>query len=997
MTVGLTLFGAPTIAVGGKSVALRFERRTQLLVYLALKRSWVARAELAALLWPGQSSQLTYTNLRKALYRLQDLPGVTRIEMQSGALRLEARTDVHDFETALREQRIADALTLHQGDLLAGFDDDGNEAWSGWMHFERDRLRSAWRAAAAQRLSGEVAATEAVDLAARLLDADPLDESVLRLYIEWLVRAGQVARARQAYNAFVARLRDELGLEPGAELRSLQKLFDAAATLAASAPEARATAVDEGFMGRIVELRRIATLMAQDDCRLLCVIGPGGIGKTSLARRAMDQLAPSFADGAALVPLDDLSAAEELGGRIAHELDIALKGAAEPMEQVAAALAERHMLLVLDNFEQLVDGARRLEALLAACPRLKLLVTSRVRLALVNEWLLPLDGLACPDDEDQDRIEAFDAARLFIRAAHRVNPDLVPTAEASAIVDICRQVEGLPLALELAASWTRVLSCEAIAAELRQGSELLQASDAARPARHASVEAVFEESWRLLGDRERHALARLSVFRGGFTPAIARAVSGVQLPVLAALVDKSLVRKDGARCVLHPLVQQFARIKLEQGGDAQDCAAAHSRHFLRYLADASHRVRNAEPQILGEIDAEFENVRMAWRFAMKHGPADALARAAYALMTYCEHRGRRPEGLELLHKAMHSESVAVHPEFVPLLAAHAAWMAYRLDRYAEAEALGTLAMEAKRPAGRRPGDPNLAFRAATVLGASSARLGRSDEAHRRFRRALELAKKSGSPFDIASALDNLGIIARERGDLDEALRLYREALRKHREVGDAGGAALCLNNQGVVHILRRDLDAASDVLREASQLCERHGLPSTRVMVEVNLANVAMYRDDPELAVRHARQALELSSQTGQRANAVEARHALVWAALRQGDLATARSELAAATTVAIALGRPALLVAAVRLFAEVLAAQGLPDAAVRVMRLVLQRTELVGVEREEAERQMQSWGASAAATEAWDGPPLNELALRIIAEAGHAYAPLISELRVSR
>ena len=290
MTVGLTLFGAPTIAFGGKSVALGFERRTQLLVYLALKRSWVTRAELAALLWPDQNSKLASTNLRKALHRLQGLPGAGRIEVQPGAMRFEARTDVHDFETALREQRIADALALHHGDLLAGFDDDSNEAWSRWMHFERDRLRSAWRAAAAQHLGGEVAATEAVDLAARLLDADPLDESALRLYVEWLVRAGQVARARQAYNAFVARLRDELGLAPGAELRSLQKLFDAAA-VAVRVPEAKAATVDEGFVGRVVELRRIAALMTQDDCRLLCVIGPGGIGKTSLARRAMDQLA----------------------------------------------------------------------------------------------------------------------------------------------------------------------------------------------------------------------------------------------------------------------------------------------------------------------------------------------------------------------------------------------------------------------------------------------------------------------------------------------------------------------------------------------------------------------------------------------------------------------------------------------------------------------------------------------------------------------------------
>jgi tetratricopeptide (TPR) repeat protein len=381
---------------------------------------------------------------------------------------------------------------------------------------------------------------------------------------------------------------------------------------------------------------------------------------------------------------------------------------------------------------------------------------------------------------------------------------------------------------------------------------------------------------------------------------------------------------------------------------------------------------------------------------VKHGPADDLVRAVYCLMSYCDHRGRRLDGLELMQKAMQGDCMANHPKFVAALAACAAWMAYRLDRYGEAEVLGKKALEGGIDS-RRPGGAKAGFRAATVLGAACLRLGRSDEAQGWLREALELAKKTGDPHDIASALDNLGIVARGRGDLDEALKLYRQALQKHRELGDAGNMAACLNNQGVVHILRRELDAAREVLSDARQLCERHGLPSTRVMVEVNLANVAMYSGAPELAVSHARQALELSAQTGQRANAVDARHALVWAALRQDDLATARSELVAATKVTIAIGRPALLVQGLCLFAELLAAQGAPDVAARVIGLALQRPELVGAEREEAAQQMHGWGAPSLTTDGWTGPPLDELAHRIVAEASQAYAPLINELRTSR
>lgn len=995
MTVALTLFGAPTLVYGGKSVALGFERRTQLLVYLAMKRTWVGRGELAALLWPDQDSKLAYTNLRKALFRLQRFPWADQIEGQGSALRFEATTDVQAFDNALREHRTKDALPLYQGALLTGFDDDSNEAWSGWLSFERDRLQSAWRSAAQERLAGDIDAVEAIDLAARLLDAEPLDEAALQAYMTWLARAGQVARARQVYREFVARLADELGLEPGAELKVLHDSLGTATSTVGPVPLV-APPSDDRFVGRTVELRRAASLLAQDDCRLLTITGPGGVGKTRLAQRVLRECAPMFADGATLVPLDDLTAATELGERLGREFGIAQRGNADPFEQIIEVLRPRAALLMLDNFEQLIEGAPLLDRLLTACPRVKAIVTSRVRLGLTSEWLLPLAGLPVPEPEDVGELESFDAVRLFVAAARRVEPDLNPVAEAAAIVDICRRVEGLPLALELAAAWTRVLSCQDIAAELERDADLLHAAEGSRPARHASIETVFEHSWALLGERERQALARLAVFRGGFAPQAARAVGGVALPVLAALADKSLLRKEGARCLLHPLVQQFAQAKLEQRGDTESSAVAHSRHFLRYVADAGHRVRSAEPEILREIDVEFENIRGAWRHAMRHGPADDLARAAYSLMTYCEHRGRRLEGLELMHKAMESESVAGNPKFVPTLAAHAAWMAYRLDRYAEAEALGIKALDTKGLEGQRSGDSTLAFRAATVLGASCARLGRTDEAQRRFRQALDLAKQSANPFDIASALDNLGIIARGRGDLDEALRLYRQALLRHREVGDAGGEALCLNNQGVVHILCRELDAARAVLGDARQLCERHGLPSTRVMVEVNLANVAMYSDAPELAVRHARQAIELSAQTGQRANTVEARQALTWAALRQGDLATARTELVASTTVAIAIGRTALIVQGVRLLAELLAAQGAPEVAARVMGFVLQQPDLIGAEREEAEAQMREWGAEPTDAE-WFGPPLDELAHRIVVEADLAYAPLIAALDGAR
>ena len=215
------LFGPPSIERGGRSFALPFERRTQLVVFLAMKRAWVGRAELAALLWPEQETKLAYANLRKTLFRLQSAEWSPAIESQGGALRLLAAADVLAFEAALREQRIEDALALRHGELLAGYEDDANEAWSSWLAFERDRLRVAWRSAALDRLGTDLDAGQAIDLSARLLAADPLDEAALRNHMAWLERNGQSARARQAYRDFVARLEQDLGLPPSADLKAL--------------------------------------------------------------------------------------------------------------------------------------------------------------------------------------------------------------------------------------------------------------------------------------------------------------------------------------------------------------------------------------------------------------------------------------------------------------------------------------------------------------------------------------------------------------------------------------------------------------------------------------------------------------------------------------------------------------------------------------------------------------------------------------------------------
>jgi predicted ATPase/DNA-binding SARP family transcriptional activator len=982
----LDLFGAPALVADGATHALPFERRHQLVAFLALKRAWVARAEIAALLWPDQSDRLASTNLRKALFRLQSSERLPRIDADGGALRLVVDTDVAAFEQALRDERLADAVTLRRGELLAGYDDDTSEAWSGWLRYERGRLRDAWRGAALRRLDAGIDADEGIALSAKLLDVDALDEAALKLHLAWLAKGGQAARARAAYREFVRRLDAELGIAPGAELRAMHDALGAA-----RAPErVPVLPADDGFIGRTAELKRLAGYIARDDCRLVTLVGPGGVGKTRLARRVLDDHA-SFGDGVAFVPLDDLATSGELATRLARELGVRLAGSGDPLDQVVAHLRERAMLLALDNFEQLAGDAATLQRILDACPRVKLVVTSRVRLALPGEWLLPLSGLPWPDAEDVDRFEAFDAVRLFVRAAQRVEPALVPVSEAAAILDICRRVEGLPLALELAASWTRVLSCEAIAHELREGTELLHAVDASRPARQASIEVVFDQSWKHLGAAEREVLARLSVFRGGFAPDAARAVCGAPLPVLGALADKSLVRKDGARLHLHPLVQQLAAQRLGDG-EARDIAArAHAEHYLRMVARFGSAIADGDRDALLTVETEFENVRAAWRYAVTAGIGDLAARSAVVLLSFCDLRGRLEDGLALMREAAASTAAAQDASLHVLAEACASHLEYRLDRYPQALVVAEAAFAAADP--ERDGDAHV--QALKTLAACSFRLGRLDDARRHYQTALDARPASVHPNHAAAMLDNLALIEHAMGNDDAALDLSRRSLAVHRQLGDAAGVALCLNNLGTMHMDLQDFAQAGVCLREGLAIAERQGLVATRTLVLINLAQVAVEIEDDDAAVAAVERAREAADASRNRVMVCWVHLIATKLCVRRGDPGPARNELVAALEIARNVQRPILQRSAIVTFAEVLAAQGETGAARRVLTFVAAHPATSNRERADIEVKLARLPGEDGRDLPWpDGLSLDALVERIAGEAPEAHAGLVALLR---
>ncbi len=1073
----LALFGTPTLQYDGshegthdrshdgthegRNDALPFERRHQLVVLLALEHGWVTRARIAALLWPEQPRKLAYTNLRKTLFRLQALPWAQAIKSQSAALRFDAMTDVAAFESALAAGRLDEALALVRGELLAGFDDGSSEAWTQWLRYERERLRVTWRAAALER-AATLDASAAITLTARLLQADGLDEVALRAHMQALARDGQATAARQAYRRFAEHVTAELGIEPDVQSRALHESLHEAptarlptsleepahtslaapsntspaapshASLAAPSNNAagstppprhdaapRQDAHGDGFVGRAVELQRIAELLARDECRLLCLVGPGGVGKTRLARRAMEALADRFADGACFVELEDAETPTHVAQRLADALDV--RAGADALRATTAALAGREALLVLDNIEQLVeDFAALVEPILAAAPRVKLLVTSRMRLNVALAWSMPLEGLPVPDPEDDDRAETFDAIRLFVQATQRVAPALSWAAERTAIVDICRQLEGLPLALELAAAWTRVLPCTDIAAELRHGHELLRAQDTAQPARHASIGVVFDESWRRLSAAERRALARLSVFRGGFTAEAARAVAGVALPVLGALVDKSLLRKDEARLALHPLLQQLAAAKLDdEGGNARGATeAAHAAYFHAWLARVQLASEQGQAATLAAIDVEIENCRQAWSVAIASGDGDAITHSAPTLLHLVEHRARFEDGLALWQQAIDAPVAQARlrapsneqlrlraqsnqqlrlptqpdqqPRLRALLLAQAALIEYRLARFDAAQARATLALAQTSNAAD---DRDARYQALSVLASCAMSTGRFAQARRLFLRALVIARARARPHEVAGTLENLALAAKRLGDYNASLRLNVEALAEHRRSGAGAGEALSLSNLASLEMFKGRNDAAASHLQEALALCERHGLTSTHVLVLANLTELTIASGDVAQARKHAERAFVIAQGASMRAVVgwLEIQRSRL--SMREGQIDDARARLAAGCTLALELRQPSLKAAALLALGELFEAQGRPEAAHRVLDFGIGQDALSAPDREELRAQRASRGPQALEQRAWPGMSLDGLLQQVVLECTSARAGLIAEL----
>ncbi len=882
-------------------------RTLPLFAYLLLNRHRpISRESLAFTMWPDVNEAEARSNLRRHLYELKRvLPPASDsapwIVSDAGTVQWNQSApywfDIEEFEVAAESpEGWGAAAALYAGDLLPSLQDE-------WALIERERLRNLFfsvldRLMERSRKQGEL--VQAISYGQRILLHDPMREDVVRALMALRLETGDRPGAMQEYQRFEQRLREELDVAPMVETNAL---YDQIARQTApvhspaplpspvlpppiAPPAPLPSDVDRripsnlpaqltSFIGREEELAGLTNLLLSSShkIRLLTLTGPGGCGKSRLAIEAAARLHTNHPDrfpgGVFFAPLSTVTDHRFVLGAMAHILNVREVSGRPLQETLREYLRPRQMLVLLDNFEHVVAAAPLLVDLLQAAPGLSLIVTSRVRLRVYGEHEYPIAPLPAPEPEDKlsaAEIMRYAAVMLFVTRSRAVRPGFVLNDEnAGPVAEICARLDGLPLAIELAAARSKLLTPTMLLERLGAGFGIL--SDGKRNAteRHQTLQATLAWSYQLLEQSERNLFASLSVFAGPFTIEAAEAVCSHDvadiLEGIEALLDHSLLQQVDVDTVaasntpvvaaelrfrMLSTVRAYAAGHLEERADA---AVVHRRHAAFYLtlAEAAEDHLRGPDQVIWthKLDAEQFNLRGALRWTLDGDPEDIVIgmRIAAALGIYWYLFGYLTEAQRWLDEALGKGSHAP-----PLARARALFalgsIIHAQGDLNQAPPLFEEALQIYRSLDDRHGVADSLY----ALGRLFNRQQRFDAAERYLHESLALSEASGDDYRTAYSLNILAGIALNRGDVDQAHELYERALTRARNVGNKAGIAFILTAFGEFERLTNHFEAAERYYNEAMQLAQETGQRPRVVMLLHNLAHVALSRGDHQRA-----------------------------------------------------------------------------------------------------------------------------------------------------
>ena len=939
----ISLFGALQVSLDGAPITdFATDKARALLVYLAVEgHEPHRRDELAGLLWPEQPQRKASHNLRQTLSYLRQAIGddqsnspflhVNRLAIQFDAGSdhwLDVAAFAELVETSRRHRhrrpdacvpcirRMAQIAELYQGEFLAQFflsDSTPFEEWASlqreWFH--RHAAEALFHLSRYHERRSEYA--EARQHARRLVDLEPWHERAHRQLMRLLALDGQRNAALAHYKVVRQMLAEELAVEPSPRTVTLHDRIQAGVELDAKAPFSKLPPSPTPFVGREEELSDLATRLADPDCRLVTLVGPGGIGKTRLALEAATEHVGAFEDGVAFVHLASVDSPNTLVLAVADALRFSFHGREDPARQLLAYVREKALLLVLDTMEHLLGGVDWLIDVLRSAPRVVMLVTSRERLNLREEWVYAVGGLTYPEATKGGAssgggtwsVKSYDAIQLFHRRAEQVDRHFsLSAANAAPVACICRLVEGMPLAIELAAASADSRSCDEIERQIERNIDVLTTSLRNVPDRQRSIRATFEHSWNLLSDQERAVFRKLSLFRGGFRARAAEAVVGASVPTLSALVGKSLLaRASDGRYHVHELLRQYAAEKLHEDHEQQEEARArHAAHYAAFLQAQDPALKRAhQREAVNAIRAEIDNVRAGWHWAVDRltrgigdGAAmDVVGRSLEALYVFYRMQGWYQEGTQAFAQA----AAAVLPPETPvedltpdeqrlwgqLLARQGKCCEFTQHAHQAQQLFESSLSVFERLGARR--EMALPLHG---LGYMAHIRGDYTQAEAYFGRSLDLYREYGDLWGMAVTLGNLCLVSRRRGAFDEAKAQCQESLEIRRQIGDRQGIASALNNLALVQCTLGEYAEAQEVLQASLKICHEVGYRVGIANAFTHLGHAAFRLGDPEAARGWMREASSVYRQLGDTWGVAITLNNLGYVAMEQADYVSA-------------------------------------------------------------------------------------------------------------
>src|SRR6266545_5899062 len=877
--LSLSLLGPLQIMRDGQPIAgLTYDKVRALLAYLAVEADRPhPREALAGLLWPDQPEEHARHNLRQALTTLRHALGdqaapplllISRALVQFNSAN-DYALDVATFSMLLASyqthphshvvscpdcaERLTRAIDLYRGDFLERFSLRDSAPFEEWVLLMRERLHQQALQALAYLVDYHQqrgAYAEAQRYAQRQVELEPWREEAHRQLMAVLALSGRRSAALAQYERCRRVLADELGVEPEPETTALYAQIRNGQIAEPDDQDTRRPVHQQPnlwsaplphslsrhhnlppqptpLIGRERELAELTDLLNNRACRLITLVGPGGCGKTRLALEAAAQTATAYMHGVAFVPLAGVSAPSFIVPAIADALALRFYGPEDPQQQLLANLREKKLLLVLDNFEHLLERVDLLVDILQSAPAVKLLVTSRAALHLRWEWLYVVEGLAYPPQDAAEGLEEYSAVQLFVQQARRVQPHFcLSEGDRPAVARICQLVVGMPLAIELAAAWIRVLTCTAIAEHITGNLDFLTTLTSDIPERHRSVRAVFDHSWNLLTMEARMVFARLSVFHGGFRREAAEYIAGADLSILLALADKSLLFATPAgRYEIHELLRQYAAEKLCESSEGIDpIRDRHSSYYGEFLHQRAHYLKGGkQKETLKEIGAEIENIRAGWLWAVERGPISIIDMYLEGLWCFCELRGRFHEAEEIFRSAAErlayehvtiETGVQAHRRVLGRILVRQGSFGMQTGHLDQSRALMQQGLLLLQQLGAR----EELILPLVYLGWLATGLGEYTEAKRLLQEAYDVCDEFNDRWGIASSLCLVGIVAFGLEEYAEAQQIVQRSLSVYRSNNDTRGITSALAYLGAITLKLGEYAKAEQFLQEALRI-----------------------------------------------------------------------------------------------------------------------------------------------------------------------------------